>query len=422
MRPEAPFAIRLLLLPLLSLPLAAQAGGKDDDDDAEPDELRPLAEAVNAFPSQAKFDHPLQVEFTSADPDFAYVVTQPGLIFRVPRRADASARTVFADLKSKVYYGDFWEEGLLGFAFDPDYLANGWVYVDHTEKTPMQEGMVSPTKKGKSTRRSVIARYATRIEDGVRVLDPTTELRILVQFQPYANHNGGTIVFGPDKMLYIAFGDGGAQRDPSDNGQDKTTLLGKVLRIDVRGATAERPYAIPADNPFVQPSGHDGGARGEIWCYGLRNPWRIAFDRGTGDLWCGDVGQDDIEEVDRLVKGGNYGWSLMEGTAVFKKTAVPTTGLIPPIAEYKHPIGQSVTGGYVYRGKAIPALVGSYVYCDFVTSHLWCVREDREHGKHAVREIGRTPITPSSFAEEPDGELLLTCFDGRIYRLMPFKE
>jgi glucose/arabinose dehydrogenase len=411
-------AIRFLLL-LLSLPLAAQTAGKDDDDkDEKSDDLRPLAEAVNAFPAQAKFENPLQVEFTPADPDGAYVVTQPGVIFRVPRQADASARTVFADLKSKVYYGDFWEEGLLGFAFDPDYLTNGWVYVDHTEKTPMQEGMVSPTKKGRSTRRSVIARYATRFVDGVRVLDPTTELRILVQFQPYANHNGGTILFGPDKMLYIAFGDGGAQRDPSDNGQDKTTLLGKVLRIDVRGATAERPYAIPADNPFVR----EAGARGEIWCFGLRNPWRIAFDRGTGDLWCGDVGQDDIEEVDRLVQGGNYGWSLMEGSAVFKKHLPRPPDLIPPIAEYKHSEGQSVTGGYVYRGKAMPALVGCYLYCDFVTSHLWSVREDRAHGKHAVREIGRTPIKPSSFAEEPDGELLLTCFDGRVYRLVPPKE
>jgi glucose/arabinose dehydrogenase len=419
MRRVAPSAIRLLL-PLLSLPLAAQAGGKGDDDDEKSDELRPLAEAVNAFPGQAKFDHPLQVEFTPADPDFAYVVTQPGVIFRVPRRADASGRTVFADLKSRVFFGADWEEGLLGFAFDPDYFANGWVYVDFTEKTPMQDGQISPTKKGRSIRRSVIARYATKVEDGVRVLDPTTELRILVQFQPYANHNGGTIVFGPDKMLYIAFGDGGAQRDPSDNGQDKTTLLGKVLRIDVRAPTTAdgRAYAIPADNPFLQ----EAGARGEIWCYGMRNPWRITFDRATGDLWCGDVGQDEIEEVDRLVKGGNYGWSLMEGSAVFKKHLPRPPDLIPPIAEYRHSVGQSVTGGYVYRGKAMTALVGAYVYCDFVTAHLWCVREDREHGKHAVREIGRTPIQPSSFAEEPDGELLLTCFDGRIYRLVPPKE
>jgi glucose/arabinose dehydrogenase len=183
----------------------------------------------------------------------------------------------------------------------------------------------------------------------------------------------------------------------------------------VRGATAEKPYAVPADNPFVG----EAGARPEIWCYGLRNPWRIAFDRATGDLWCGDVGQDRVEEVDRLVKGGNYGWNLMEGSEVFRRNVELPKDLIAPVAEYGHKDGVSVTGGFVYRGRSIPELVGRYVYGDFSTFRLWAVKEDREGGKHEVREIGRAPAQLSSFAEEPDGELLMTCFDGKIYRLVP---
>jgi glucose/arabinose dehydrogenase len=233
-------------------------------------------------------------------------------------------------------------------------------------------------------------------------------------FEPFPNHNGGTIVFGPAGMLYVALGDGGAQRDPFKNGQDLGVLLGKVLRIDVRAARPAEPYVVPADNPFV---GRDG-ARGEIWCYGLRNPWRIAFDRANGDLWCGDVGQDRIEEVDRLQKGGNYGWNWMEGTEVFRTKGDRPDGMIPPIAQYTHSDGLSVIGGFVYRGAAIPALIGSYVYGDYATFRLWAVTEDRDGGNHVVREIGRAPSQLTSFAEEPDGELLLTCFDGAVYRLV----
>lgn len=386
--------------------------------DASPDpvELKPLVEAVNAMPWQTKFDRPLLVEFTAADPHSAYVVTQPGVIHRVSQAADAKERTVFADLTDRVYANQDWEEGLLGFAFDPDYANNGMVFVYYSEKTPLQNGEMYPGKKAKSTRQSVIARFGTKLENGVRVLDPTTELRNLIVFQPFGNHNGGTIVFGPDKMLYIALGDGGLARDPFGNGQAKESLLGKVLRIDVHAASKEQPYAIPADNPFAK----EANARGEVWCYGLRNPWRITFDRATGDLWCGDVGQDRIEEVNRLVKGGNYGWSVMEGTEVFKKKLEVPKDLIAPIVEYRHPAdGLSITGGYVYRGKAIPEIAGCFVYGDFSTLRIWAVKEDRAGGKHEVREIGRAPSQLSSWAEEPDGELLMTCFDGKVYRLAP---
>jgi glucose/arabinose dehydrogenase len=400
-------------LPCLAFSLIASVAFAQDQD-AAPAEPKMLVEAVNAMPGQAKFDRPLLVEFTATDPGTAYVVSQSGFIYAVPRQADAKERTKFADLSDRIYTNDNWEEGLLGFAFDPDYAQNGYVYVSYSEKTPQVQGEMYPGKKAKSTRQSVIARYGTKVQDGVRVLDKDTELRNLIVFQPFGNHNGGTIVFGPDKMLYIALGDGGLARDPFNNGQTKASLLGKVLRIDVRGATKEKPYAIPEDNPFVK----EEGARGEVWCYGLRNPWRISFDRANGDLWCGDVGQDRIEEVNRLVKGGNYGWNVMEASEVFKKANPMPTNLIAPIAEYRHPSeGLSVTGGYVYRGKAIPEIEGCFVYGDFSTFRIWCVQEDRQGGKHQVREIGRAPSQLSSWAEEPDGELLMTCFDGKVYRL-----
>lgn len=394
----------------------ATAAAQDPVSPAVAAAARPLVAVQRVFAAQEPFDRPLLVAFDASLPDTAFVVTQPGRIFAVPRDEAANTRTVFADLTAKVYSGENWEEGLLGFAFDPAFAKNGHVWICHSEKTDSRQVELRSGRKIKSTRQSVIARYGTAIDaDGRRTLDPATELRVLEVFQPFGNHNGGTIVFGPDGMLYAAFGDGGAARDPFQNGQDKGVLLGKVLRLDVRAATAAQPYAIPADNPFVG----EAAARGEIWCYGLRNPWRIAFDRVTGELWCGDVGQDRQEEIDRLVKGGNYGWSLMEGTEVFRPNAARPDDLIAPVASYPRQDGLSVTGGHVYRGKAIPSLVGSYVYADFATFRMWAVAVAAEGGVHAVREIGRTAPQPSSFAEEPDGELLVTCFDGKVYRLVP---
>ena len=198
-------------------------------------------------------------------------------------------------------------------------------------------------------------------------------------------------------------------------------LLGKVLRIDVRGADADRGYAVPPDNPFVGRQ----GARGEIWCYGLRNPWRIAFDSETGDLWCGDVGQNRTEEIDRLVGGGFYGWNTFEGSEKFRlrrSRAETPPDPIGPIAEYPRREGLSITGGHVYRGQKIPGLAGHYVYGDFVTRRMWACKEDRQGGQHEVVRLEPAPFPPSSFAEEPDGELLVTCFiakKGRVFRLIP---
>lgn len=406
--------ITALLLSATIVPCAAQ-----DDDEPEIGNGPAIAFA-DAFPNQESFDRPVFVAFDATDPDMAYVVTQPGHVFRVPRDPEQNGREVFLDMTQRVYM-DNWEEGLLGFAFDPHYADNRHVYVYWSERIEAREGAMAGGRKRKSTRQSVISRFTVMPGDNGPAVDPSTELRLLEVFQPFGNHNGGTIVFGPDEMLYIALGDGGAANDPYGNSESLGMLLGKVLRIDVRAATADAPYAIPADNPFVGQQ----GARGEIWCYGLRNAWRLAFDRETGELWCGDVGQNRVEEIDRLVRGGFYGWNTFEGTEEFKlrrsRAATPPDH-IPPVAEYGHREGLSITGGHVYRGKLLPGLVGYYVYADFMTRRMWGCKEDRAGGAHAVVKLAPAPFPPSSFAEEPDGELLVSCFigkKGKIFRLVP---
>ncbi len=409
-----------LLLSFVALlaPLCAQ----DEEPELPALPAGPALVYEDAFPAHAGWDRPLYVAFHSTDKEHAYIVTQPGRVFVVPRDGLKKEQRVFLDLHDRVFL-DNWEEGLLGFAFDPAYADNGFVYVYWSEKIEVQSGEMGNGKQAKSNRQSVVSRFATKAGEGGRVVDIADELRVMVVFQPYGNHNGGTIEFGPDGMLYVVLGDGGAANDPFGNGQAKNTLLGKVLRIDVRGAVAAKPYAIPADNPFVG----EEGARGEIWCYGMRNPWRITFDRATGDLWCGDVGQNRLEEVDRLVKGGNYGWNAMEASEVFKlrKDRSVPPGVIAPIAEYAHSEGLSITGGYVYRGTAIAALQGWFVYGDFMTLKMWACKEDRTGGQHAVVTLARAPQQVSSFAEEPEGELLLTGFDGKsgkVWRLVPAKK
>lgn len=403
----------------LLLPLAPGCVGQDEE--AAEVGPGPAFAYEDAFPRQAPFDRPLFVAFHPGDPAMAYVVTQPGHVFRVPRAADRDDRQVFLDLSGRVLL-DNWEEGLLGFQFDPDYAHNGFVYAYWSERIAPRQQTMTDGQQVTSDRQSVISRFGTTKRDEQVAVDPATELRLLEVFQPYGNHNAGTILFGPDGMLYVALGDGGAANDPHGAGESLATLLGKVLRIDVRSATAERPYAIPADNPFV---GRDG-ARGEIWCYGLRNVWRMAFDRATGELWAGDVGQNRVEEVDRLTKGGFYGWNTFEGDERFELRAggAPTPpDPIAPIATYTHREGLSITGGHVYRGARIPGLVGMYVYGDFMTRRTWaCATVPDEHGAHRVVTLKPAPFPPSSFAEEPDGELLMTCFmgkGGKVYRLVP---
>ena len=405
----------LTLAALLVAPCFCQDGG-----DPEVIEIKdgPAISYEDAFPGQEDFVQPLFVAFHPSDADSAYVVTQPGVVYRIPRDGSKSAREVFLNLSDKVLTEN-WEEGLLGFQFDPDYATNHHVWTYWSEKIEAREGAMARGKR-KSDRQSIIARYTVVEKDGKKVCDVGSELRVLEVFQPFGNHNAGTILFGPDRMLYISFGDGGAANDPYGNAESLAMLLGKVLRIDVSHATADTPYVIPADNPFV---GREG-ARGEIWCYGLRNVWRMSFDRETKQLWAGDVGQNRIEEVDRLQKGGFYGWNSFEAHEVFeqRRGKEPTPeGHILPIASYSHKEGLSITGGHVYRGKKIPSLVGFFVYSDFITKRAWACREG-ENGKHQVVKIKPAPFPPSSYAEEPDGELLMTVYigkKGKIYRLVP---
>lgn len=328
-----------------------------------------------------------------------FLALQQGLVVVFSADGDAEP-TVFLDISDRVNAAGN-EEGLLGLAFDPEYAASGRFYVSYTASAP---------------ERSVVSRFAVRDDDSGRA-DPTSEEVVLEVLQPFPNHNGGNIVFGPDGFLYVGLGDGGAGGDPLGNGQDPGTLLGAILRIDPSAAEGDHAYAVPPGNPFVG----DPDARDEVWAYGLRNPWRFSFDRATGDLWAGDVGQDAFEEIDLIVPGGNYGWNAAEGFHCYppSRSTCDRSGMLSPVMEY--PIEQgacAVTGGYVYRGDRLPTLTGAYVYADYCSGRLWALRYDgREVVEHAL--LADTSLQIPSFGEGPDGELYILSFDGRVYRLTP---
>ncbi len=298
---------------------------------------------------------------------------------------------LFLDLQKRTSAGG--ERGLLGLAFDPAYKTNRRVYVHYTDLNGD----------------TVLARY-TATTDFSRA-DPASARTLFTAKQPYSNHNGGQLAFGPDKFLYLGLGDGGSGGDPQNNGQNLTSPLGKILRFDVRGDAAK-----PAPgNPFASRK----GANPYIWAYGLRNPWRFSFDRTSGDLIIADVGQNEQEEVDRqprASKGGeNYGWKIREGTQCFDPPGNCTnTNLKPPVLVYGRNEGQSITGGYVYRGNAIPALKGQYVFADFASGTLWAAPASGSSWKKA--QIGRVG-SPSTFGEDEKGELYVAEYGtGRILK------
>ena len=332
-----------------------------------------------------------------------FVGSEYGTIHVWPNDPAAKEMQTFLDIRDRVQYSDKQnEEGFLGLAFHPKYKENGEFYVYYTAK---------PTKANPHT--SVISRFKVSKDDPNRA-DPQSEEVLLTIDQPYWNHNGGTIVFGPDGYLYIGLGDGGFRDDPHGNGQSLKTLLGKILRIDVDHKDAGLKYAVPKDNPFA---GQGDKARGEIWAYGIRNVWRIAFDRKTGELWAGDVGQDTWEEIDIIVRGGNYGWNLREGKHKFgPKGSEPRPDLIEPIWEYNHSIGKSITGGNVYRGKQVPELQGKYLYADYVTGQVWALTYDPAKkevtANQTIQEKG-LPIL--SFGEDDQGETYFMTQNGGIY-------
>ncbi|HEX2883555.1 MAG TPA: PQQ-dependent sugar dehydrogenase [Candidatus Limnocylindria bacterium] len=291
------------------------------------------------------------------------------------------------------------EQGLLGLVLHPEWPDDPRAFVHYSDR----DG------------NTVLATFTTTDPDAPS-LDPAGERVLLRVSQPYANHNGGQLAFGPDGMLYLGLGDGGAGGDPQGNGQDPSTLLGAILRLDVDGGD---PYAIPADNPFAD---GDGGAP-EVYLYGLRNPWRFSFDRATDDLWIADVGQGAWEEVSRLRipadAGANLGWNVLEGTHCFAQTGCDPAGLVLPVTEYGHDLGCSVTGGHVYRGARIEGLAGWYLFSDYCSGTLFGVPSDAEATGMAPRVLLETDASVAAFGEAADGELYLADLrSGAIYRIV----
>jgi glucose/arabinose dehydrogenase len=384
-----------VLVSLLLLLSACDSSGRANGpgDQLQGDVVR----VVEAFPSLS-FQRPVGI-YSPLDGTVRLVVLeQRGVIRVVPDDPSASDAPVFLDIRDRVNDGGN-EEGLLGLAFHPEFAGNGRLFLDYTASDP---------------RRTIIAEFQIDPEDPNRV-DPESEAVILEVPQPYSNHNGGQIAFGPDGFLYIALGDGGSGGDPQGNGQNRGTLLGSILRIDVDRPSMGRGYGIPSDNPFV---GSGQGFREEIFAYGLRNPWRFSFDPETGELWAGDVGQNRIEEIDLVRKGENYGWNIMEGSSCYDRpSGCDRTGLTLPVAEYSHQVGISVTGGYVYRGSAIPALEGHYIYADFGSGRIWAL-DAGIPGEAQPREILHTGLSIASFGVDGSGEILLCAFDGKIHRLV----
>jgi glucose/arabinose dehydrogenase len=325
-----------------------------------------------------------------------FVLEQAGRV-RVVRDGRLVGRP-FLDIAGRISSGG--ERGLLGLAFAPTFATDGRFFVDYTDR----DG------------NTVVSEFRAA-DPGADRADPGSERVLLRIRQPFPNHNGGALATGPDGLLWIAAGDGGSAGDPLGNGQSLDTLLGKLLRIDPRPA-AGAPYAIPADNPFVRRK----GARAEIWANGLRNPWRFSFDRSTGDLWIGDVGQGAIEEVDHWPQGSpagpNFGWSMMEGSACFKPaTGCDRSGLVLPVAEYGHDRGCAITGGYIYRGTAIPGLAGTYLYADFCSGTIWGL--DAAAAKPVPRVLHRSGLSVASFGEDEAGELYVADLaGGRVYRIV----
>lgn len=315
----------------------------------------------------------------------AVIITQAGLMYRVSLTG-AFQPAEYGDLRDRVAFGG--EQGLLSLAFSPGFPSDGRLYVYYTTGSP------APSR-------------LSRFQASASGLNPATEEVLLEIPQPYSNHNGGRLLFGPDGYLYLSTGDGGSGGDPQGNGQNVNSLLGKLLRLDVSGPSS---YAAPPDNPFVGVGGLD-----EIFAYGFRNPWRFSFDKTTGQVWLGDVGQSSWEEVEPVVKGGNYGWNCYEGFDPFQPEGCPESGLQFPRAVYPLASGNcSVTGGYVYRGAAMPELTGWYVYADYCSGRIWAANTADSSDPVLLAD---TDLSIPSFAELPSGELLALTFNEAVYRL-----
>jgi glucose/arabinose dehydrogenase len=374
---------------LVAIVLALQSDGKIPDLDFEV-----------AFPD-VRFDRPVAIAHPPDGTERLFIVEQKGRVLWFNTK-DAKKAEVALDIRDKVLSSGN-EEGLLGIAFHPKFKSNHEVFLQYSFPK------LDEKKRRDPNTRNILARFVMDVAHQ-KILAESEKVVLEVK-QPYENHNGGVLQFGPDGHLYIGLGDGGSANDPHGNGQNLKTMLGKFLRIDVDHPADGKAYGIPKDNPFV---GRDD-ALPEIWCYGMRNPWGYHFDRKTGELWSADVGQDKWEEIDIIKKGANYGWNFREGKHEFKPGGQGS--FEEPIVEHPHGQSNSVTGGCVYRGSRLKELDGLYLYGDFVTGNMWALRWD---GKRVVEdklvfEFKMKQI--ATFGEDKDGDVYWATFtDGRLYR------
>ena len=388
----------------------------------------PKLDLKPAYPN-LKFTLPLEMVESPDGTHRQFLVEQDGRIWILPSDRNSSEPRLFLDISDRRPHKDL-EEGLLSLAFHPQFKKNGKFYLFYSHPSAPKHNILAEFQVSKTNPDQA---------------DLSTERVLMNVPKLHWNHNGSTLLFGPDGYLYFGLGDGGAGYDPKDAGQSLNVLYGKIIRIDVNSRTDGLQYGIPKDNPFVDASKQadlkaspfDETAnvtRQEIWAYGMRNPWRMSFDRETGELWVGDVGQDRWEEVDVITKGGNYGWSATEGFHPVGNRGHQARGSAPidPIIEYAHNaklspdskfpdhgIGISITGGYVYRGKKIPALRAAYVYGDYQMGTIWGLRYEK--GKLTADDVliaGKPGRTIPSFAEDSAGELYVISFDGMIYEIV----
>jgi glucose/arabinose dehydrogenase len=366
----------------------------------------PVVDVERVFPN-LDFSSPVELLQAPGAAARWYVVEQAGVVraFQNDNAATAGDVSTMLDIRGEVASGG--ETGLLGMAFHPDFPADPRVFVCYTGGAPLE---------------SRVAEF--RSTDGGATLDPASERVLLAVTQPESNHNGGHLAFGPDGYLYIGLGDGGGAGDMHGtigNGQDTHTLLGKILRIDVDAT----PYGIPAGNPFAASNRCGAGGSGvadcaEIYAWGLRNPWRFSFDAAAGFLWIGDVGQDAWEEIDRIDSPANLGWRCREGAHAYNGSCGPAQNLVDPVAEYDHAVGESVSGGFVYRGSRYPALAGRYVFGDFISHRLWSIPADTPAGSVlAVTGGTDTGFGIPGFGVGADGELYVLSYSpGAVYHVL----
>lgn len=394
MKFNGPIAALLFVIALAAIPMRVMAQS-DEPSDSDRREAAPSDPVLQLTQVAAGFNSPLYATHAGDGSHRIFLVEQVGKIWILKNGLVQSPP--YLDIAELISPGaPINEQGLLGLAFHPNYRNNGVFFINYTD-------LLDAT---------VVARYQVD-ERNPDIADAASGKIIIQLSQPYRNHNGGHIEFGPDGYLYIALGDGGRENDPLGAGQNRQILLGSILRIDVDSAA---PYAIPPDNPFVD----DAEARNEIWAYGLRNPWRFSFDRATDDMYIGDSGEDSWEEVNfepaESAGGRNYGWNVYEGNAVNAGGEAPNYS--PPFFVYDHAHGCSVIGGYVYRGEAIPNLQGVYLFGDYCSGRIWASWLDLGHHRRVI-ELMDTDVSISSFGEDEAGEVYVIDHGGALYRFDP---